>query len=219
MHQKRWIGACVCAALLGLSGCGGGGGGADELVAQTPFQVLVAQARSQPVEGDCSNFVSYSVLNTLEVQPSASDQIVEAYDRDSYHASSDCTGAALVETQLVSGSSEAPVVRITYLSSLPSAQVVLLDGRTLNIPVDRVSVAVNPGSGIYRFGFPGLGDGMEEIVGLTTTARFTINNIAITTSLVAEDSLTATLGMVVVNGAVLTLVPQGDTRFVQTVPQ
>jgi hypothetical protein len=82
-----------------------------------------------------------------------------------------------------------------------------------------VSVAVNPGSGIYRFGFPGLGDGMEEIVGLTTTARFTINNIAITTSLVAEDSLTATLGMVVVNGAVLTLVPRGDTRFVQTVPQ
>ena len=211
MNARWWLGVCA----LVLSACGGGGDGGS---VQSPFQVLVQESRSQPTESSCETRLGYSVLSTLEVRPSASAQVVEGFDRASYHGSSDCSGAALVQYRVVSGSAEVPVVRITYVSSLRSAQVRLLDGRTLSTPVDRVNVGVNPDAGVYRFDFLGV-TGTQQTTGYTTSASFTINGVTVNDTQDLGSPLNAALGMAVVDGKVMTLVPQSDTFFVQTVEQ
>lgn len=213
MNARWWLGVCA----LVLSACGGGG---DEGSTQSPFQVLVEQARSHPTETLCETRAGYSELSTLEVRVSASGQTVEAFDRASYHGSSNCTGAALVQYRVVSGSNEVPVTRITYVSSLRSAQVRLLDGRTLNTPVDRVNVGVNPDAGVYRFDFIGI-EGTQQTTGFITSASFVINGVTVNEVQELESLPSAAIGMALVNGQVISLVPhpQSDTVFVQTVEQ
>jgi hypothetical protein len=212
MNARWWL--VVCA--LVLSACGGGGG--DDSVAQSPFQVLVQQSRSQPLESVCAQRQSYSELESFEVRVSANGQMVEGFDRESYHSSSNCSGAALVRSRVLSNTAEVPVVRITYVSSLLSAQVRLLNGRTLNTPVDRVNVRVNPEAGVYQFDFLGV-TGTQQTTGFTTSASFMINGVPVDVSSAIEPPINAALGMAVVNGQVITLVPESDTVFVQTVEQ
>lgn len=211
MNARWWLGVCA----LVLSACGGGG---DEGSTQSPFQVLVQQSRAQPTETFCERRSGYSVLATVEIRTSASGQSIEAFDRESYHGSPDCTGAAQVQNRVLSGNAEVPVVRITYVSSLRSALVRLLDGRTLSTPVDRVNVGVNPDAGVYRFDFLGV-EGTQQTTGFATSASFVINGVTVNDTQELESPLSAALGMAVVDGRVLTLVPESDTVFVQTVAQ
>lgn len=213
MNARWWL--LVCA--LVLSACGGGGGGNDGVV-QSPFQVLVSQSRSQLLESVCAQRQNYSELESFEVRVSANGQMVEGFDREGYHSSSNCSGAALVRSRVLSNTAEVPVVRIMYVSSLLSAQVRLLNGRTLNTPVDRVNVGVNPEAGVYQFDFLGV-TGTQQTTGFTTSASFMINGVPVNVSSAIEPPINAALGMAVVNGQVITLVPEGDTVFVQTVEQ
>ena len=215
MNARWWL--LVCALVLSACG-GGGGGGGDGSVVQSPFQVLVSQSRSQPLETSCGPRQQYSVLESFEVRVSANSQTVEAFDRESYHDSSNCSGAALVQTRVLANTAEVPVVRITYASSLPTAQVRLLNGRTLNTPVDRVNVGVNPDGGVYRFDFISV-TGTQQTTGYTTRASFVINGVAVDLTLAQDSPINAGLGMAVVDGQVITLVPESDTVFVQTIEQ
>lgn len=216
MNARWWLSAC--ALVLSACGGGGGGGGGDDGVVQTPFQVLVAQSRSQPLELVCAQRQQYNLLETFEARVSANSQVVEGFDRESYHGSSNCSGPALVQARLLANTAEVPVVRIAFASSLRSAQVRLLNGRTLNTPVDRVNVSVNPEAGVFRFDFLSV-VGTQQTTGFATSANFTINGASVDVRLETQAPLNAALGMALVDGRVITLVPESDAVFVQTVAQ
>ncbi len=211
-----WMGA-VCA--LALTACGGGGGdsggGSDNgTVGQTPFQALVAMAESDPLETDCTPLPAYSEQDTGEARVSASRQVLEIFGWNTLFGSANCSGEALLEGRLRSGSQEVPQLRITFDSSVPGAQVQRLNGTRLSTTVDRVSFSVNPSGGLYQFAFLGT-TGTQETTGTRTTANFTVNGNATSYSLQAETPTTLSGGLARVNDEFIVLLPTGLSSFAE----
>lgn len=209
--MKQWwlLGTCV----LALSACGGGGDDGSER--QTPFQALVSQFRSTPVLTDCLSMPSYSNLETTEIRVSASGDTIEAFERDAFFSSGDCTGETLVQGRLLAEGAEVIGVRIRYESTVNDIQVRLLDGRTFNTTVDRVTFNVNPQSGFYDFDFIGV-PGTQEVTADLTEANFTINDTPIRFGVGNEASRTVSAGLAFIEGELFSLIPEGDSLFVET---
>lgn len=211
-----WMGA-VCA--LALAACGGGGGdsggGSDNgTVGQTPFQALVTQAQADPRQTDCTTQPGYSEQDAGEARVSASQRQIEIFGWNTLFGSANCSGAALLEARLRSGSQEVPQLRISFDSSVPGAQVQRLNGTRISTTVDRVTFSVNPGGGLYQFDFLGT-TGTQTIAGTVTTANFTFNGNAISYSLEAEMPLTLSGGLALVDGDFIPLLPTGLSSFAE----
>lgn len=236
--KQWWIAACV---VVSLSACGGGGDGvaSDE---QTPFEFVVSESRAQPLEQSCRASAdgtappvseplpltpeppvqptaagtgsAFSVLEVTEARAAASGKTVEVLERESFHDTTDCSGTALVSSQVQANGQQVPVARITYLNTLRSAQVRRLDGSTVTTLVDRVEVAVNPNSGAYEFAFlsPTVA-GSQQKQGFTTTATFTLNGVTTTQTHELEAPATAVVGLARLNGEIVNLLPVSDGVF------
>ena len=214
--KHGWMGVS-CA--LALAACGGGGGdnggGSDNgTLVQTPFQALVAQAQRDPLQTDCTNQPGYSEQDSGEARVSASQRQIEIFGWNTLFGSADCSGEALLEARLRSGSQEVPQLRITYDSSVQGAQVQRLSGTRISTTVDRVTFSVNPGGGLYQFAFLGT-TGTQETTGTVTTANFTLNGNAIRYSLEAEMPLTLSGGLALVDGDFIPLFPTGLSSFTE----
>lgn len=238
--MKRWW--IVAGCVSGLAACGGGGDQGGAATDQTPFGYAVSQARAQPLEQSCSASVDaiappvvppeppagevlllpaaegagalYSVLETTESRVATSGKTVEVFERESFHDTADCSGDALVSSQVNANGQPVPVMRMTYLNTIASAQVHRLDGSTVGAVVDRVEVAVNSQSGLYDFAFFGpMVSGSQEKQDFSTTATFTINGVSVTRTHEMQAPASVVLGLALLNGEVSNVLPLSDGVF------
>jgi hypothetical protein len=215
--MNTWWGIAAALA-LSLSGCGGGGSGGDVDGSGTAFASLVSQARATGIEQTCEPASGYSstVKSTLYVTKLHADEAglqIELFDEESYFATTDCSGTPLAVSQLMKDQEPVPVLRVLFVSSLPSATV-HWRGRDATIqPVDLVDTIVNPLDGRFEFQFAQGVEHSVQRIGLGTTAEIvSVEGIWRMTHEV-EESATSRRGMVRVGGEVMTLKQEADGSF------